>query len=86
MDLAPAWGNRESPMRTSDFSEADREVLRNLYSNAQRTLDDLPYTHEFEALFAEFVRRTGRSTVTRHDVWRALTTLRKQAELARKRR
>jgi len=73
-------------MRTSDFSEADREVLRQLYSGAQRTLDDLPYTHEFEAIFTEFVRTTGRSAVTRHDVWRALTTLRKRADLARKRR
>lgn len=73
-------------MRTSDFSEADKEVLRQLYSNAQRTLDDLPYTHEFEALFAEFVKKTGRSTATRHDVWRALATLRKRASLTRKRR
>lgn len=86
MGLVSPPVNTGTTMNTRDFCAADKEVLRELYSNAQRTLDDLPYTHEFEAIFAEFVRRTGRSGATRHDVWRVLTSLRKRADLARKRR
>jgi hypothetical protein len=73
-------------MNVRDFGSTDREALRELYSNARRTLDDLPYTHEFETIFTEFVKRTGRTGATRHDVWRALISLRKRADLARKQR
>jgi hypothetical protein len=73
-------------MMTRDFGSADREVLRELYSKAERTLDDLPYTHEFETIFDKFIAATGRSDVTRHAVWKALTTLRKRSELVRKQR
>ena len=73
-------------MNTRDFSETDRDVLREIYANAKRTLDDLPYTHEFEALYADFLKATGRLGATRHDVWKALTALRKRSELIRKRR
>jgi hypothetical protein len=73
-------------MNTKDFSEGDRDVLRELYSGAERTLDDLPYTHEFEALYADFLKGTGRLGATRHDVWKALSALRKRSELVRKKR
>ena len=73
-------------MKTKDFCEADRDVLRELYSKAQRTLDDLPYTHEFETLYADFVKATGRLGATRHDVWKTLSALRKRSELVRKQR
>jgi len=73
-------------MLTKDFSNADRELLRALYSSARRTLDDLPYTLEFESLYERFITASGRKNATRHDVWTAMTSLRKRARLARKAR
>ena len=73
-------------MKTRDFCETDRDVLRKLYAKTQRTLDDLPYTHDFEALYGDFLKATGRLGATRHDVWKALTSLRKRSELVRKER
>ena len=73
-------------MKTKDFCEVDRKILRELYANTRRTLDDLPYTHDFEALFTDFLKATGRLGATRHDVWKALSSLRKRSELIRKER
>ena len=58
-------------------------MLLDLYTRTSKTLDDLPYTDEFENLYTAFIARTGR-TMTRHDVWRALANLRKDRRLARK--
>jgi hypothetical protein len=73
-------------MTVRDFANADREVLRELYAIARRTLDDLPYTHEFERIYEQFLEKSGRKNATRHDVWKALTSLRKRAALVRKQR
>jgi hypothetical protein len=62
-----------------------KEVLIDLYKRVEPTVDDLPYTDDFEILFIEFVARTG-LTMTRHDVWRALSSLRKAKKLIRKQR
>lgn len=67
------------------LSKAHEDMLLDLYTRTSRTLDDLPYTEEFEDLYTAFVARSGR-TMMRHDVWRALTNLRKARRLARKRR
>lgn len=60
-------------------------TLRTLYAASPRTVDDLPYTEDFESLFVQFVARTG-LTITRHDFWRALSSLRKKRSLPRKER
>ena len=72
-------------MRRPSLSKAHEDVLLELYSRTSKTLDDLPYTEEFEDLYTAFVARSGR-TMTRHDVWRVLTNLRKARRLVRKRR
>jgi hypothetical protein len=73
-------------MTMKDFSNADREILRALYSSERRASDDLPYTSEFESLYGKFIATSGRSHATRHDVWKALASLRKRAGLSRKMR
>ena len=65
------------------LSVVHKDVLMELYKRTARTVDDLPYTDEFETLYAGFVARTG-VTMTRHDVWKALAGCRKQSRLVRK--
>jgi len=72
-------------MRRPSLSKAHEDMLLELYTRTSKTLDDLPYTEEFEDLYTSFVARSGR-TMTRHDVWRAMTNLRKAKRLVRKRR
>jgi hypothetical protein len=67
------------------ISNAAKEILMNLYDRCARTVDDLPYTDEFEQLYTSFVARSG-ITMTRHDVWKALAGCRKQSRLVRKHR
>lgn len=65
--------------------EADKQTLSDLYRERRRTLDDLPYTEEFESLYTSFIARSG-LTMTRHEVWRALASQRKASRLVRKQR
>ncbi|MFH1732744.1 MAG: hypothetical protein ABIF82_13985 [Planctomycetota bacterium] len=65
--------------------KADKELLAELYKATNRTVDDLPYTEEFERLYTAFIARSG-LTMTRHDVWKALAAERKAKKLVRKRR
>ncbi len=67
------------------LKDAEKQTLIELYKRTKRTVDDLPYTDEFEILYHEFNQRTGR-TLTRHDVWRALASQRKASKLVRKER
>jgi len=60
-------------------------MLIELYGQTRKTLDDLPYTEDFEQLHARFIARSG-TPVSRHDLWRALSNLRKARRLARKER
>jgi hypothetical protein len=62
-----------------------KELLAQLYNRTHKTLDDLPYTEEFERLHASFLNRTGLN-LSRHDVWRAIVSARKSGRLARKQR
>jgi len=72
-------------MRGPRLSRAHEDTLLDLYTRTRKTLDDLPYTDEFEELYTAFVARSGR-TMTRHDLWRSLTNLRKARRLVRKMR
>jgi len=67
------------------LSVAHKEILMDLYARTTRTVDDLPYTDEFESLYTSFIARSG-MTMTRHDVWKALASCRKQSRLVRKQR
>ncbi|MCX5654928.1 MAG: hypothetical protein NTY65_09810 [Planctomycetota bacterium] len=64
---------------------ADKDLVGELYAQVARTVDDLPYTDEFERLHAEFMSRTGRQ-ISHHDFWRALSSARKATRLIRKER
>jgi hypothetical protein len=67
------------------LSRAHEDMLVELYGQTAKTLDDLPYTEDFEQLYAKFVERSGRA-LSRHDLWRALSNLRKARRLVRKER
>jgi hypothetical protein len=62
-----------------------KQILVDLYKRTAKTVDDLPYTEEFEHLYESFVQRSG-LTMSRHDVWRALASQRKASRLERKER
>lgn len=72
-------------MSTRELSNAHREIIAELYAAANRTVDDLPYTDEFEAIFTEFCARTSRD-MTRREFWKALANARKASHLIRKER
>lgn len=63
-------------------SEKVVTVLAEVYAERGVPADRLPYTEDFEAMFAEVVRRTGES-LTRADFWRRLTDARKRGVLPR---
>jgi hypothetical protein len=67
------------------LSNAERDLLAELYRQMHMTVDELPYTEEFETLYAAFLERTQRR-MSRQEVWRALAGARKASRLVRKRR
>lgn len=68
-----------------DLSSSQIDILAELYAECEATLDDLPYTDEFERLYSQFLARAGVS-LDRHGVWRALSNARKAGKLVRKER
>lgn len=67
------------------ITNTDKRILAELYEQTRKTVDDLPYTDEFEGIYTEFCERTGRDW-TRHEVWRLLSNARKASRLTRKER
>lgn len=67
------------------ISEMHKQLLVELYKRTRKTVDDLPYTEEFERLYESFLQRSGLN-MNRHDVWRALASQRKASRLIRKQR
>ena len=72
-------------MSTHKLSKGEHKIIVELYVTTKRTVDDLPYTGEFEAMFSEFCSRTGRE-MTRHEFWKVLANARKASRLIRKER
>ncbi len=72
-------------MTWAELDHTGREVLIELYAAEPRTVDDLPYTIEFERMREAFNRRTGMD-LSAHDFWRALSSARKTGTLRRKER
>ena len=68
---------------TAILDDAQKRLLVELYEQGRRSRDDLPYTDEFEQLYAEFLARTG-LPLTRHELWRALGGLGKASKLTHK--
>jgi hypothetical protein len=67
------------------LDSAHRQLLADLYKRTRKTVDDLPYTEEFERIYESFVQRSGMN-MNRHDLWRALASQRKASGLVRKER
>ena len=69
------------------FDVDDTDLLINVYQKQGRTLDDLPYTDEFETLYAAMYGPDGRDAPgkpedhTRAKVFRRLHNLRKAGKL-----
>jgi hypothetical protein len=76
-------GKRRGPARGSNLSPAMVRHLVEAYDAQPLTRDQLPYTPEFEAIFAAFRERWG-PEYARNWVWVSLTTLGKAGRLARK--
>jgi hypothetical protein len=65
------------------LSSDHRQLLVDLYRRTRKTVDDLPYSEEFERLYESFVQRTG-VNLNRRDLWRALASQPKASRLPRK--
>ena len=74
---------RSSPL--ASLSDAHRQVIAELYSQCSLTRDNLPYTEEFDALHSQFCASTGRK-LSKHEFWRALSSIGKMTGLKRKER
>lgn len=57
------------------------ELLAGLYERAGRTADDLPYTPQFEQIFASYAAAFAEPQPDRPETWRHLLTLRKKGAL-----
>lgn len=69
------------------LDKLERELLTDLYRNCSRTVDDLPYTNEFENLFHRFSANAKlNQPLDRHAFWRILSGERKASRLPRKKR
>ena len=57
------------------------ELLSELYAKAARTADDLPYTPQFEQIYAAYARQWPDPQPSRAEVWRHLLSVRKKGKL-----
>ena len=57
------------------------DLLTRLYETAGRTADDLPYTPQFEQIFAAYAAAHPEPQPDRAETWRHLLTLRKKGAL-----
>ena len=65
------------------ISRAHKLMLVELYERTRKTVDELPYSEEFERLYESFIQRSGLA-LNRHQTWRALSSCRKASLLSRK--
>lgn len=69
------------------FETSDDELLISVYARQGRTLDDLPYTPQFEAIYAAVVGDGGpdepKAAMTRAELFHRLHNLRKAGRLPR---
>jgi hypothetical protein len=67
----------------TDLTDAQKQLLEDLYANVSLSVDDLPYTDEMEHLYCAFVEQTG-LTISIRDVYKALKNLGRQGRLGGK--
>jgi hypothetical protein len=68
------------------MTEKVKSVMAKLYrQETDLSVDQLPYTKEFDNLYGKFRSATG-VEMTRNQFWRKLTSLRKAGSLPRKQR
>ena len=67
----------------TDLTDAQKQLLADLYARSPLAVDSLPYTEEMERIHIGFVQQTG-IAVSVGELFRALLSLRKQARLATK--
>lgn len=67
----------------TDLTDAQKQLLADLYARSPLAVDSLPYTEEMERIHIGFVQQTGMA-VSVGELFRALLSLRKQARLATK--
>lgn len=67
----------------SNLSVAHRQVIADLYNQCPLSRDELPYTDEFDTLHRRFCEQTGRQ-LSKHEFWRALSSIGKGAGLKTK--
>lgn len=68
-----------------NLTNAHKAMIAELYARTRSTVDDLPYTDEFDQLHAEFEARSSQQ-ISKHDFWRVLSGCRKGSRLVRKER
>lgn len=59
------------------------DLLKQLYLEIPETVDQLPYTPQFDQLHARFEHSCG-NTMSKTQFWRTLSSLRKRSLLPRK--
>lgn len=67
------------------LTNAEKQILGELYAKTPLNRGRLPYTDDFERLYTEFVARSGKA-LSRNEVWRALENVGKRGSLIRKER
>ncbi len=65
------------------FPTSDDELLISVYQKQGRTLDDLPYTDEFDAIHAAVIGDENATSTSRADLFHRLHNLRKAGKLPR---
>ena len=70
-------------MFVQKLDDAEKQIIADLYAATDQTVDNLPYTDEFDAMFEQF-RSSTRRDIGRHEFWKALANLRKASHLVRK--
>ncbi|RMH12719.1 MAG: hypothetical protein D6695_05860 [Planctomycetota bacterium] len=66
-----------------ELSTAQKEMIKCLYKQSSRTVDELPYTEEFDRMRLTFMSWAC-CDISKHEFWRALSGLRKAGMLCRK--
>lgn len=77
--VAPAGGNLFAGVEPRISPK--RDALVAAYEKIARTADDLPYTHHFESLYAQYLTHFTPPLPSRQEVWRHLLNTRKGGKL-----
>lgn len=80
--MVASWAMEDNTL----FETSGDELLVSVYARQGRTLDDLPYTPEFEAIYSAIVGGEGdggEAAISRRELFHRLHNLRKAGKLPR---